>query len=203
MALDPHPCSLTVPTPVPVLCAVVAPQGLQLLKSTEDSLLVSWEPTSQVDHYLLSYYPLGKELSVKQVRVPKEQHSYEILGLLPGTKYIVTLRNVKKEISSNPQHLLATTGEKGARFPRRGPALYIFFHCPHKYPANQAIALVCSLKNTAAAILGSEEKSPFLFPSLCSLITGSSKPVMEPAGLGITGSSLFPEIVIHLESDSL
>ncbi|XP_024614594.1 tenascin-N [Neophocaena asiaeorientalis asiaeorientalis] len=91
-------------------CAqVVAPQGLQLLKNTEDSLLVSWEPSSQVDHYLLSYYPLGKELSVKQIQVPKEQHSYEILGLLPGTKYIVTLRNVKKEISSSPQHLLATT----------------------------------------------------------------------------------------------
>ncbi|XP_027421201.1 tenascin-N isoform X4 [Bos indicus x Bos taurus] len=91
-------------------CAqVVAPQGLQLLKSTEDSLLVSWEPSSQVDHYLLSYYPLGKELSVKQIKVPKEQHRYEILGLLPGTKYIVTLRNVKKDISSSPQHLLATT----------------------------------------------------------------------------------------------
>ncbi|PNJ42794.1 TNN isoform 3 [Pongo abelii] len=91
-------------------CAqVVAPQGLQLLKNTEDSLLVSWEPSSQVDHYLLSYYPLGKELSGKQIQVPKEQHSYEILGLLPGTKYIVTLRNVKKEISSSPQHLLATT----------------------------------------------------------------------------------------------
>uniref|UniRef100_A0A8I5NP07 Tenascin-N n=1 Tax=Papio anubis TaxID=9555 RepID=A0A8I5NP07_PAPAN len=91
-------------------CAqVVAPQGLQLLKSTEDSLLVSWEPSSQVDHYFLNYYPLGKELSGKQIRVPKEQHSYKILGLLPGTKYIVTLRNVKKDIFSSPQHLLATT----------------------------------------------------------------------------------------------
>uniref|UniRef100_A0A2K5TVX7 Tenascin-N n=1 Tax=Macaca fascicularis TaxID=9541 RepID=A0A2K5TVX7_MACFA len=91
-------------------CAqVVAPQGLQLLKSTEESLLVSWEPSSQVDHYFLNYYPLGKELSGKQIRVPKEQHSYEILGLLPGTKYIVTLRNVKKDIFSSPQHLLATT----------------------------------------------------------------------------------------------
>uniref|UniRef100_G3RBZ8 Tenascin-N n=1 Tax=Gorilla gorilla gorilla TaxID=9595 RepID=G3RBZ8_GORGO len=91
-------------------CAqVVTPQGLQLLKNTEDSLLVSWEPSSQVDHYLLSYYPLGKELSGKQIQVPKEQHSYEILSLLPGTKYIVTLRNVKKEVSSSPQHLLATT----------------------------------------------------------------------------------------------
>ncbi|XP_012658042.1 tenascin-N [Otolemur garnettii] len=91
-------------------CAqVVAPQGLQLLKSTEDSLLVSWEPSSEVDHYLLSYYPLGKELSGKQIQVPKEQNSYEILGLLPGTRYIVTLRNVKKDVSSSPQHLLATT----------------------------------------------------------------------------------------------
>ncbi|XP_037681223.1 tenascin-N [Choloepus didactylus] len=91
-------------------CAkVVSPQGLQLLRSTEDSLLVSWEPTSEVDHYLLSYYPLGRELSGKEIQVPKEQHSQKILGLLPGTKYIVTLRNVKKEVSSSPQHLLATT----------------------------------------------------------------------------------------------
>ncbi|XP_042114333.1 tenascin-N isoform X2 [Peromyscus maniculatus bairdii] len=88
---------------------VVAPQGLQLLKSTENSLLVSWEPSSEVDHYLLSYYPLGKEHDTKQVQVPKEQHTYDITGLLPGTKYIVTLRNVKKDISSTPQHLLATT----------------------------------------------------------------------------------------------
>ncbi|XP_069890523.1 tenascin-N [Dipodomys merriami] len=91
-------------------CAqVVAPQGLQLLKSTEHSLLVSWEPTSDVDHYLLSYYPLGEEPSLKQIQVPKEQHTYEIPGLMPGTKYIVTLRNVKKDTTSTPQHLLATT----------------------------------------------------------------------------------------------
>ncbi|XP_036129267.1 tenascin-N [Molossus molossus] len=91
-------------------CAqVVAPQGLQLLRSTEDSLLVGWVPSSEADHYLLSYSPLGKELSGKQIQVPKEQHSYDILGLLPGTKYVVTLRNVKKDVPSSPQHLLATT----------------------------------------------------------------------------------------------
>lgn len=154
--------------PVPVLHAVVAPQGLQLLKSTEDSLLVNWEPSSEVDHYLLSYYQLGKELSGKQIQVPKEQHTYEITGLQPGTKYIVSLRNVKKEISSSPQHLLATTGKEAARcscFPRRGPILNIFFHCPHKYPfTTQAIALIWGLKNTAAAILGSGEKSQFSSP---------------------------------------
>ncbi|XP_005867796.1 PREDICTED: tenascin-N [Myotis brandtii] len=88
---------------------MVAPQGLQLLKSTEESLLVSWEPSSEVDHYLLSYHPLGREPSRKQIQVPKEQNSYDILGLLPGTKYIVTLHNVKKGVPSSPQHLLATT----------------------------------------------------------------------------------------------
>ncbi|XP_059530279.1 tenascin-N [Myotis daubentonii] len=88
---------------------VVAPQGLQLLKSTEESLLVSWEPSSEVDHYLLSYHPLGREPSQKQIQVPKEQNTYDILGLLPGTKYIVTLHNVKKGVPSSPQHLLATT----------------------------------------------------------------------------------------------
>ncbi|XP_066111217.1 tenascin-N isoform X1 [Saccopteryx bilineata] len=91
-------------------CAqVVSPLGLQLLRSTEDSLLVSWEPASEVDHYLLGYYPLGQELSGKQIHVPKEQHSYDIPGLLPGTKYIVTLRNVKKDVASSPQRLVATT----------------------------------------------------------------------------------------------
>uniref|UniRef100_A0A8C9JMH9 Tenascin N n=1 Tax=Panthera tigris altaica TaxID=74533 RepID=A0A8C9JMH9_PANTA len=109
LCIPPPLACFTLCTPVPVLHTVVAPQGLQLLKSTEDSLLVSWEPASEVDHYLLSYYPLGEELSGKQIQVPKEQHSYEILGLLPGTKYMVTLRNVKKEVSSRPQHLLATT----------------------------------------------------------------------------------------------
>ncbi|XP_053519691.1 tenascin-N [Artibeus jamaicensis] len=91
-------------------CAqVVAPQSLQLLKSTEDSLLVGWQPSAEADHYLLSYHPLGEEPSGKQVQVPKEQHSYDILGLLPGTKYIITLRNVKEDLPSSPQHLLATT----------------------------------------------------------------------------------------------
>ncbi|XP_043861313.1 tenascin-N [Dromiciops gliroides] len=88
---------------------VPAPQSLQLLKSTEDSLLVNWEPEMNVDHYLLSYYPLGMDTSMKQIKVPKDQSSYEILGLQPSTKYIITLRNVKKGTSSNPQHLLAST----------------------------------------------------------------------------------------------
>lgn len=110
--LPPHPLH-----PVPAPSAVVAPQDLQLLKSTEESLQVGWTPAGEADHYLLSYHPLGAELSAEQVRVPGQQHSYEILGLLPGTKYLVTLRSVKKEVSSSPRHLLATTGEAAAGVP--------------------------------------------------------------------------------------
>ncbi|XP_036609063.1 tenascin-N [Trichosurus vulpecula] len=88
---------------------VSTPQSLHLLKSTEDSLLVNWDPEVDVDHYLLSYYPLGANTLMKQIKVPKDQLSYEIQNLKPSTKYIINLRNVKKGTSSNPQHLLAST----------------------------------------------------------------------------------------------
>ncbi|XP_054443494.1 tenascin-N [Pteronotus mesoamericanus] len=91
-------------------CAQVAgPQNLQLLSGSEHSLLVGWRPSAEADHYLLGYHPLGEALSGQPVHVPREQHSYDIRGLLPGTEYVVTLRNVRKGVSSSPQHLLATT----------------------------------------------------------------------------------------------
>ncbi|XP_007061293.3 tenascin-N [Chelonia mydas] len=88
---------------------VIAPQNVQLLKTTEDSLTFSWDQVLDVDNYLLSYYPIGHEASAVQVRVPKGQLSYEIPGLHPSTKYQITLRYVKKGISSNPEHLQART----------------------------------------------------------------------------------------------
>ncbi|XP_050757336.1 tenascin-N isoform X2 [Gymnogyps californianus] len=88
---------------------VLAPQNLQLLNSTENSLAVSWDPMIDVDNYLISYYPVGYETLVKQVHVPKGQLSYEIVGLRPGTAYNVTLHHVKKGIASEPKYLEAST----------------------------------------------------------------------------------------------
>ncbi|XP_065266155.1 tenascin-N [Emys orbicularis] len=88
---------------------VIAPQNVQLLKTTEDSLTFSWDQVLDVDYYLLSYYPIGHEASAVQIQVPKGQLSYEIPGLRPSTKYQITLRYVKKGISSNPEHLQART----------------------------------------------------------------------------------------------
>ncbi|XP_009274133.1 PREDICTED: tenascin-N [Aptenodytes forsteri] len=88
---------------------VLAPQNLQLLNSTENSLAVSWDHMIDVDNYLISYYQVGYETLVKQVHLPKEQLSYEIVGLCPGTTYNVTLRHVKKGIASEPQYLEAST----------------------------------------------------------------------------------------------
>uniref|UniRef100_A0A8C8RAJ9 Tenascin N n=1 Tax=Pelusios castaneus TaxID=367368 RepID=A0A8C8RAJ9_9SAUR len=88
---------------------VVAPHNVQLRKTTEHSLTFSWDEVIDVDYYLLSYYPNGHEASAIEVRVPKGQLSYEILGLHPSTKYHITLRYVKKGISSNPEHLQAST----------------------------------------------------------------------------------------------
>lgn len=90
---------------------VVAPWNAQLLRSAEDSLTIGWDKVMDVDYYLITYFPTGHEASVKKVRVPKEQNSYEILGLLPGTKYIITLHNVKKGTSSDPELLQGTTSK--------------------------------------------------------------------------------------------
>ncbi|XP_010120399.1 PREDICTED: tenascin-N [Chlamydotis macqueenii] len=88
---------------------VLAPQKLWLLNSTENSLSVSWDQMIDVDNYVISYYPVGYETLVKQFRVPKEQLSYEIVGLRPGTAYNVTLHDVKKGIASEPKYLEAST----------------------------------------------------------------------------------------------
>ncbi|NXG00891.1 TENN protein, partial [Sakesphorus luctuosus] len=88
---------------------VLAPQNLQLLNSTESSLALSWDPGADVDSYLLTYYPVGYEMLVKQIHVPKEQLSSEIVGLRPGTTYNVTLHHMKKGIASEPKYLEAST----------------------------------------------------------------------------------------------
>ena len=75
------------------------------------------------------------------------------------------------------------------------PDLSFFLYCPHKYSSAQAIALIWDLKNIAAAILGWEEKSLFLFPFLCSVMIRSSKPEMEPAGLGLMGGGSSPSLI--------
>uniref|UniRef100_A0ABM5G9I8 Tenascin-N isoform X3 n=1 Tax=Pogona vitticeps TaxID=103695 RepID=A0ABM5G9I8_9SAUR len=88
---------------------VRAPWNARLLKTTEDSLAIGWDKMTEVDYYVIAYFPLGNETSVKQVQVPKTDITYEILGLLPGTKYIIALRNVRKSISSDPELLQGST----------------------------------------------------------------------------------------------
>uniref|UniRef100_A0A8D0GKS8 Tenascin N n=1 Tax=Sphenodon punctatus TaxID=8508 RepID=A0A8D0GKS8_SPHPU len=88
---------------------VLAPWNVQLRKTTEESLTISWDKVTDVDYYLISYHPIGQEVSAKQVQVPKDQLSYEILGLHPGTKYQVTVYHVKKGISSDPEFLHVST----------------------------------------------------------------------------------------------
>ncbi|XP_077188628.1 tenascin-N [Paroedura picta] len=88
---------------------VIAPWNTRLLKSSEDSLTIGWDKITDVDYYLISYFPVGDEGSVKQVQVPKDQLSYEILNLLSGTKYVITIHQVKKGVSSDPGLLQAST----------------------------------------------------------------------------------------------
>ncbi|XP_070602797.1 tenascin-N isoform X1 [Erythrolamprus reginae] len=88
---------------------VVAPWNARLLKTTENSLAIGWDKITDVDYYLISYFPLGEEALMKQIQVPKDQTNYEIRGLIPGTEYVITLRNVKKEVFSEPELLQGST----------------------------------------------------------------------------------------------
>ncbi|XP_058034621.1 tenascin-N [Ahaetulla prasina] len=88
---------------------VLAPWNVHLLKTTENSLAIGWDKITDVDYYLISYFPVGEEALMKQIRVPKDQTNYEIRGLIPGTKYVITLHNVKKEIFSEPALLQGST----------------------------------------------------------------------------------------------
>ncbi|XP_039204471.1 tenascin-N [Crotalus tigris] len=88
---------------------VLAPWNVRLLKTTENSLVIGWDKITDVDYYLISYFPVGQEALMKQIRVPKDQANYEILGLIPGTEYVITLRNAKKEIFSAPELLQVST----------------------------------------------------------------------------------------------
>ncbi|XP_032082697.1 tenascin-N [Thamnophis elegans] len=88
---------------------VLPPWNIHLLKTTENSLTIGWDKITDVDYYLISYFPVGEKALMKQIQVPKDQTNYEIRGLIPGTEYVITLRNVKKELYSEPELLQGST----------------------------------------------------------------------------------------------
>uniref|UniRef100_A0A3Q3X288 Uncharacterized protein n=1 Tax=Mola mola TaxID=94237 RepID=A0A3Q3X288_MOLML len=87
-------------------CSLVfGPQGLQLVRVTDVSLLAEWESVRGADYYVLTYYPKNDE----SVRVPSTEKSYLITGLSPGVTYIVQVHAVIKEIQSVADRIEAST----------------------------------------------------------------------------------------------
>ncbi|CAG07652.1 unnamed protein product, partial [Tetraodon nigroviridis] len=92
--------------------SVFGPQGLRLVRLTDISLLVEWEPVSGAEHYILTYHPKNDEHSLQQVQVP-HKNSYLISGLTPGVTYIVQVHAVIKEVRSEADTIEATTDISG------------------------------------------------------------------------------------------
>ncbi|XP_036452418.1 tenascin-N isoform X3 [Colossoma macropomum] len=92
---------------------VLGPQGLRLITVTDVSLLVEWEHVRGAEYYVLSYYPEGDERAMQEVQVPNTENSYLITGLKPGVTYIVQVYAVIKGISSEADHIVATTDLSG------------------------------------------------------------------------------------------
>lgn len=79
--------------------SVFGPQGLRLVRLTDISLLVEWEPVSGAEYYILTYHPKNDEHSLQQVahtqmsnREKRKFESHRHFGLTKG--------------SSSPQELL-------------------------------------------------------------------------------------------------
>ncbi|XP_040910765.1 tenascin-N isoform X3 [Toxotes jaculatrix] len=91
-------------------CSLVfGPQGLQLVRVTDVSLLVEWEPVLGAEYYILTYHPKDDESALEQVQISNTENSYLITGLTPGVTYIVQVYAVIKEIQSEADKIEATT----------------------------------------------------------------------------------------------
>ncbi|XP_076001058.1 tenascin-N isoform X3 [Genypterus blacodes] len=89
---------------------VIGPQGLRLVKVTDVSLLVEWEPVRGAEYYVLTHHPKNQESALKKVRVPETENSYLITRLKPGVSYTVQVYAVIKQIKSDGDRIEATTG---------------------------------------------------------------------------------------------
>ncbi|XP_055722899.1 tenascin-N-like isoform X1 [Salvelinus fontinalis] len=92
---------------------VLGPNGLRLVRVTDNSLLVEWEAVKAAEYYILTWHPEGNEAELERVTVPNTETSYLITGLSPGVTYIVQVYAVIKEIQSEGNRIEATTEVSG------------------------------------------------------------------------------------------
>nr|XP_029498485.1 tenascin-N-like isoform X3 [Oncorhynchus nerka] len=95
-------------------CSTVSgPNGLRLVRVTDNSLLVEWEAVKAAEYYILTWHPEGSEAELERFTVPNTETSYLITGLSPGVTYIVQVYAVIKEIQSEGDRIEATTEVSG------------------------------------------------------------------------------------------
>uniref|UniRef100_A0A8C7J583 Tenascin N n=1 Tax=Oncorhynchus kisutch TaxID=8019 RepID=A0A8C7J583_ONCKI len=92
---------------------VTGPNGLRLVRVTDNSLLVEWEAVKAAEYYILTWHPEGNEAELERFTVPNTETSYLITGLSPGVTYIVQVYAVIKEIQSKGDRIEATTEVSG------------------------------------------------------------------------------------------
>ena len=56
----------SIPSPSP---PVMGPKGLQLVRATDVSLLVQWQPVQGAEYYMLTHHPKDQEKAVQEVRL--------------------------------------------------------------------------------------------------------------------------------------
>uniref|UniRef100_A0A8C5C9T1 Tenascin N n=1 Tax=Gadus morhua TaxID=8049 RepID=A0A8C5C9T1_GADMO len=88
---------------------VMGPKGLQLVKATDVSLLVQWQPVQGAEYYMLTHHPKNQEKALQEVRVANTESSYLISGLVPGVTYTVEVYAAINRLQSEADSIEATT----------------------------------------------------------------------------------------------
>ncbi|CAL8280167.1 unnamed protein product [Lota lota] len=92
---------------------VLSPKGLQLVRATDVSLLVQWQPVQGAEYYMLTHHPKNEEKDLQEVKVPNTDNSYLITGLIPGVTYAVEVYAAISRFQSESASIEATTDVSG------------------------------------------------------------------------------------------
>ncbi|XP_061835373.2 tenascin-N [Nerophis lumbriciformis] len=86
-------------------------KDIQVLDQTEVSIQVDWKnPQSEVDHFRLTYTdPSGQEEAMSVQRSQEMRTKHTIVGLKPGTEYLIALQAIKGTTKGNPSSVTGFT----------------------------------------------------------------------------------------------
>ncbi|XP_037131614.1 tenascin-N isoform X1 [Syngnathus acus] len=84
---------------------------IRVLDRTDVSIQVDWRnPQTEVDHFRLTHtHPSGQEAELNVARSQEARTKHTIVGLFPGTEYLIAVQAIKGAVKGNSSSIAAST----------------------------------------------------------------------------------------------